>query len=322
MELFDILTDKMFVSGTEIAGILGISRAAVNKRIAVLRKSGYRIDGQKNMGYMLISRPDLLLPGEIKRQLEISGGPETEIHYYKETGSTQSICKELADRGCGEGTVVVAERQAQGYGRMKRAWVSPKGGIWFSIVLRPRMLPDKVPQITLAVSIALCRVIKGLTGVNASIKWPNDVVFEGKKIAGILTEMSAEVGRVNWVVMGIGINANNTAAGELKNTAVSLKDISGIVVNRAELLALLLKEINISFAKLCKKGFLPIKDEYNKLSVLTGKNIEVDAPEGRISGVASGVDEKGLLRVIDGKRTHKIIAGEVSMRGLGRRENG
>ena len=196
-----------YISGEEIAGRLGVSRTAVWKHIRALKAAGYEIDSHARKGYTLLEAPDLLLPQEIQPKLQTRIVGKNMIH-YDDIPSSNNEAKRLAQEGAPEGTVVVAEAQSTGKGRLSRGWYSPaRKGIWFSVILRPPFLPQEAPKCTLLAAVAVVRAMKDM-GFPVGIKWPNDVLYEGKKLVGILTEMSAEMERINYVVIGTGINVN------------------------------------------------------------------------------------------------------------------
>jgi BirA family biotin operon repressor/biotin-[acetyl-CoA-carboxylase] ligase len=235
------------------------------------------------------------------------------IVYKEKTGSTQVLAKKIAESGEGEGILVVCEEQESGYGRLRREWKSPKGGIWFSLVLRPGISPEKASLITFAMSMAICRALKKRFNITAGIKWPNDICLGTKKLSGILTEMSAEVGRLNWVVVGVGINVNNQIPHLLRKTAVSLKAFLKKEVKRAEFLGAILDEFKTLYKGVLVNGFSVYSGEYNRLSSLNGKKISVDTGIDVISGTAQKVDNHGYLWVR--KETgdmEKIVAGDIT----------
>jgi len=312
MHILEILKQDEAVSGEEMARLLKISRAGVHKQIQKLRNAGYGITGTRNSGYTLLSRPDAVTPEELKYYLRRDGVPAHTIFYFQETSSTQDEAKEIACSNIKFPALVAAESQTHSYGRRRREWMSPKGGLWFSIVLKPEMSPEKISQVTFVASLAVCRAIEVMYGLSPLIKWPNDVTLNGKKIAGILTEMSAEVGKLNWVIVGVGINANNAIPAILKDSAVSLSTITGKRLNRADLLACMLSEFYGLYDVFLEKGFAGFQKEYNEKSLLNGADVAVDTGSGVIEGRVQKVDEEGYLWVkTAGAGPVKIIAGDV-----------
>ena len=227
------------MSGEKISEELGVSRAAIWKYIKIIKEDGYEIEAISRKGYRIISAPDVLTFEEVKNLLStLSIGKN--IVYYDSVGSTNSIAKELAESGEQHGTVVISEEQTTGRGRLGRNWISPKyKGISMSIILRPKIVTENISQITLIGAAAVYKAILKM-GIRTSIKWPNDIVLNSKKVCGILTEMSGEIDRINYLVMGIGINVNleeKDLPMDLKDMATSLKIESGKYVDRKLLLA-------------------------------------------------------------------------------------
>lgn len=313
MKLIELLAPGEVVSGEKLAKELGISRAAIHKQVEVLRKNGYVIDAGRNSGYKLVSSADLLSPAEIGKHLKDSAGTY-KFFYSQKLSSTQEKAKKLAAGGAPEWSVVIAESQSSGRGRMGREWHSPEGGIWMSIVLKPLMHPDEVPQLTLVASLALCETADSLLNIKTGIKWPNDVFAGDKKAAGILTEISAEIGKVNWVVIGIGINANNPVPAQVRATASSLSNVCGRKIDRAGFTAAFLEKFREYAKILLTLGFSQFMSAYNGRSVLNGKNVTVNDGKYVTKGRASLVDKNGFLWIetLDGK-TERILAGDVTL---------
>lgn len=315
MKLLKLLSSKGSVSGEDIARQMNVSRTAVHKQITKLRGMGYEIVGKRKQGYALISRPDIIHPEELEAQFAAAGIGELPIVYAASMASTQTRGRELADQDAAHGTVIIAEEQSGGYGRMKRVWHAPKGGLWYSQVLRPSLQPQSVLRLTLLASLCVCRTLQRLYQLDCRIKWPNDVWVNGKKLSGILTEMSAEVGRVHWVVMGIGINANNALPGELNGQAVSLKEILGQNVDRPVLLTALVAEFTAAYKEFCLTGFATFEKEYNERSLLPGSAVEISTPEGMVAGIAGPIDADGYLMVLmPNGASRRVIAGDVRVR--------
>ena len=272
-----------YLSGETLANRLGTSRVSIWRHIRSLEKQGYLIETSRN-GYRLVSCPDLLLPFEFP-------GLEQKIHYFSEIGSTMDAARELAKKGAGEGTIVLAEAQTHGRGRLGREWLSPKGGIYFTLILRPKISPANAPRINLMASVAVAVTIRKLFRLDAGLKWPNDVLIEGKKVCGILAEMDAETDVLNFVNLGIGINAN-TSIPRFEKTATSLKHATGKDISRKELLGALLLEIEHRQASLMEATLL---EEWRKLSVTLDKDVRIVAPGEVIVGRAIDVDTTGAL---------------------------
>jgi len=306
------------VSGEEISAKLGVSRTAVWKHIQALKNTGYDIESVPKKGYILHKAPDLLSPEEIIACLKTKWVGH-HIHYLKEASSSNEIGKTLADQGCADGMVVVAEEQTRGKGRLARGWFSPMGcGVWCSVILRPPFLPSEASKCTLLAAVAVIKAINRYKGVNAKIKWPNDVLLEGKKMVGILTEMSAEFGKINYIVIGTGINTNvppSIIPEELKDLAISVADVAEEPVRRVQVLADYLKNIEDLYETVLKEGFGPVLDEWKKYSDTIGQSVKVIAPDKTYFGTAVDIDQDGLLIVKKKDGTlEKVIAGDVSIR--------
>jgi BirA family biotin operon repressor/biotin-[acetyl-CoA-carboxylase] ligase len=272
-----------YVSGETLSEQLGISRVSVWKHIRSLKKDGYVIEALPR-GYRLVSSPDLLLPYEFPDL-------EQRIHYFPEIDSTMDAARELAKKGVGEGTIVIAEAQTRGRGRLSREWLSPEGGIYFTLILRPSISPAYAPRINLMASVAVAATIRKLFRLNAELKWPNDVLIEGRKVCGILAEMDAEMDVVNFVNVGIGINAN-TSVPQFEKTATSLKDMLGREISRKEFLSVVLVEINRRQARLMKANLL---EEWKELSGTLNKYVRILSPGEVIVGRAIDIDTTGAL---------------------------
>ncbi|MBQ9697941.1 MAG: biotin--[Acidaminococcaceae bacterium] len=306
------------VSGEEISIQLGVSRTAVWKHIQSLKNAGYDIESVPKKGYILHKAPDLLRPEEIVAHLSTKWVGH-HIHYLKEANSSNEVGKGLADKGCADGTVIVAEEQTSGKGRLSRGWFSPAGcGVWCSVVLRPPFMPSEASKCTLLAAVAVIKAINKYKGVNAKIKWPNDVLLEGKKMVGILTEMSAEFGRINYIVIGTGINTNvpkSIVPDELKDLAISVADVAKEPIRRVQILADYLQNIEELYETVLQEGFGPVLDEWRKYSDTIGQAVKVIAPDKTYFGTAVEIDEEGLLIVKKEDGTlEKVIAGDVSIR--------
>src|ERR1017187_6583894 len=243
------------VSGTEMSQKLRVSRAAVWARIEDLRSLGYDIEASPHRGYRLLSAPDLLHADDLISRLGETKVVGRDIRVFEETSSTNDVIEKLARDEVKEGVVVFAESQTKGRGRLGRKWISPaRKGLWFSVLLRPDLRPQEATQLTVASATALARAIKAETGLSPEIKWPNDILIGGKKVAGILTEMSAELDRVKQIILGIGVDVNLTAAEfppELRKIATSLRIEAGKPISRPELAATILSELDRDYARIC-----------------------------------------------------------------------
>ncbi len=305
-----------FVSGQEISDALGVSRTAVWKHINVLKKQGYEIESSTRKGYRLVMAPDLLTPEEIRSGLptEFMG---RHIVYAEQVDSTNRLAKEKAQDGAPEGTIVIAEEQIGGKGRLTRSWSSPFGkGIWFSVILRPQFLPYEASKLTLMGAVALTKAFHSLGLTECGIKWPNDILVNGRKIVGVLTEMSATMEGIDYIVMGCGINVKQSRREfpkELRKIATSFA-AENVKVSRKEILQNVLLELEKAYTKVLDEGFAPVLEEWRTLSVTLGMDVKVIAPDRTFYGRAVDIDEDGNLLVdSDGKR-EKVVAGDVSIR--------
>ena len=306
------------VAGTELSERLGISRAAIWARIEELRSLGYEIAASPHRGYRLQGTPDVLHGDDLVSRVGEAAVVGRDIRVFRETESTNDIVEKLARDGVAEGVVVFAESQTKGRGRLGRRWVSPPDkGLWFSILLRPDCAPQAVTQLTIAAAVSLARAVEQETGVRADIKWPNDLLIRGRKVAGILTELSAEVDHVKHVVIGIGMDVNLEAEEfpeELKGVATSLAVEAGRRVDRPALAAAILRELDRDYARVCQGGFSEVRDEWEKRCSTLGRNVAVSIGSRRIEGVAESLDPEGalLLRTQHG-RLERITGGDVSL---------
>ncbi|MDF2501506.1 MAG: birA [Anaerosporomusa subterranea] len=311
-----------YVSGEDISKVLNVSRTAIWKHMQALKDEGYEISSHPRLGYCLQTVPDLLLPNEICPRLTTDFIGHS-IHYYTTVSSTNNEAKRLANEGCPEGTIVLAEEQKVGRGRLARGWFSPFAkGIWLSVVLRPKFPPQEAPKCTLLAAVAMARAVRA-TGVNCGIKWPNDILYNGKKLVGILTEMNAEMDAINYVVIGMGINVNTDASEfpeELRDIATSLSSVLGRTVSRTDLLIALLHELELLYKQAGEEGFSPILAEWRKLSATLGQPVDVFGITRCFSGIALDIDEDGALIVQTEAGLEKVIAGDVSVRAKSQEE--
>lgn len=305
------------LSGEELSRLLSVSRTAIWKHMQSLKQEGYAIEAHPRLGYILIHTPDLLLSEEIKDRLRTTLLGKN-IHYFTHVDSTNNEAKKLAFQGAPEGTIVVAEAQNSGRGRLARGWFSPLAkGVWLSVILRPPFAPHQAPKCTLMAAVALTRAIRSFTGITCGIKWPNDILLDGKKLVGILTEMSAEMDAINHVVIGMGVNVNIRAdefPEELSPIATSLLIASGEPISRLGLLCVMLQELEMLYNQVLRDGFASVLEEWRSLSVTLGQTVNVVAPGEQYSGVAITIDEDGALLVDTGQDIRKVVAGDVSIR--------
>jgi BirA family biotin operon repressor/biotin-[acetyl-CoA-carboxylase] ligase len=304
-----------YLSGEQISNALGVTRAAVWKQVRQVRDLGYEIEAVTSKGYRLVATPDLLLPAEIRAGLE-TRRIGREIVCLAETESTNLRAHELGEEGAIEGTVVIADRQTAGKGRMGRRWVSPPGvNLYASVLLRPPILPWHAPQLTFLSALATARAVEEVAGIGASVKWPNDVLLEGKKVAGLLNEMSAETEGIHYVILGIGVNLNmrgDQFPGDLRYPATSLALEKGAPVSRLAFTRALLRHLDALYDLYLENGFAPIIQAWEALFDWVGGLVEVDFQDRRARGVVQGLDDDGalLLRHDDGT-VERVLAGDV-----------
>lgn len=306
------------VSGEEISRQLEVSRTAVWKHIQTLKSEGYKIESVAKKGYILKEIPNRLFPQEITSHLKTKWLGRS-IYYKELVDSSNNVAKKLANEGCADGLLVVAEEQGAGKGRLSRGWISPYAkGIWFSVVFKPPFLPQEASKCTLLAAVAVVKAINKIKGVQAAIKWPNDILLLGKKLVGILTEMNAEFGHINYVVIGIGINTNAKPEDypeEVRPLAVSVADVAAEPFTRVELLADILLNMEELYETAVKNGFKTVLEEWRRYSCTLGQEVKVIAPDNTYCGTALDIDDEGLLMVrkADGS-IEKVVAGDVSIR--------
>lgn len=304
-----------YLSGEWLSRKLGCSRTAVWKRIRQLERQGYRFEAAPRRGYRLVGEPDRIAAADIQARLRTRAWGRSLV-LLERVDSTQTAAHERIARGAAEGTLIIAEEQTAGRGRMKRKWHSPPGkGIWMSLVLKPRVPLRFLPQMTLLFSVAVCRAIRRVSGAEAEIKWPNDIFVGGKKVCGLLLESNAEDERLVHVVAGIGISANLLADDyppELRETATSLRIETGRQVPRSELIAETMNELETLYDLYLEQGFEPIRSLWEALSFTLGRAVRVRGSEGWIEGTAVGLDRMGalLVRLPDG-RTMPVYSGDL-----------
>lgn len=300
-----------YISGEDLSSKLKISRAAVWKHIHELREAGYEIDAVPHSGYRLTASPDKLLPQEITFGLETKTLGH-KVHYFDSIGSTMNAAVEAGIAGEPEGTIVIAEGQTKGRGRLGREWASPKHkGIYMSLILRPKLMPQETPCLTLLAGVAVCEAIKEFCGIDASIKWPNDIMIGEKKLGGILTELNAETDMVRFIVIGMGINVNSDRA-HLPPHATSLKEEKKEAVSRVVLLRSILKHFEVNYSEFKKHGFRAIIEKWRALSCTLGCRVKVTCQKEHLEGEAVDIDiDGGLMVRKDSGFIEKIVAGDV-----------
>lgn len=308
-----------YISGQELCNRFGVSRTAVWKAINQLKEAGYEIEAQQNKGYRLMAAPDLMTEAEIKSLMHTEWVAK-EVLYFDTIDSTNIKAQELAEKGYPSGTLVVADKQESGKGRRGRSWVSPSGtGIFMTLMIKPDINPNNASMLTLVAALAVAKAITSVTGEEALIKWPNDIVVNGKKVCGILTEMNAQFDYINHIVVGIGINVHNESfPEEISQMASSLMiEAGGKRFHRAQIIA----EI-MSYFEQYYDTFLKTQDlsalvrEYDKLLVNRNKSVRVLDPKEPFDGKAMGITSKGEL-IVDTWESRKLVSsGEVSVRGI------
>ena len=308
--------DGNFVSGQQISKDLHVSRTAIWKHINVLKERGYIFESSTRKGYRLIYAPNLLTP------LEIDSALHTEtfgrhVVYLESTQSTNEEAKKIAREGAEEGTIVVAEEQITGHGRLARGFYSPFAkGIWFSLILRPKFFPMEASKCTLLAAVGVCRGIRRMGLADAGIKWPNDILVHGKKLVGILTLMSASMEKIDYIIMGIGINTGikkNEFPEDFREGATSFLN-EGINVSRKDLLAAILGELEKEYSIAQDEGFDKVLDDWRALSVTLGQEVRVIFGDDSYTGKAVDIDRDGCLLVNTGSEVKRVIAGDVAIR--------
>ncbi|MFP2929893.1 biotin--[acetyl-CoA-carboxylase] ligase [Pyxidicoccus sp. 3LG] len=303
-----------YTSGEALSGKLGLSRAALWKRMEALRMQGYRIEAVPSRGYRLVGVPDRLSSLELSPLLSTREMGRT-VHHHESLGSTNELAFRLAQDGAEHGEVVVAEQQTAGKGRRGRVWVSPPGlNLYFSAILRPELPPQRAPELTLVAAVALAETLRDW-GTEAAIKWPNDVHIDGRKVAGILTELSAEPERVHFVVVGVGVNLNSREEHfpeDLRATATSLSLVTGQRVPRARFAAALWTRLEEWLERYLEEGFDAVRTRWKALSSTLGQDVLVRTDRQELRGVAEDIDPSGALLVrTEGGSLERVLAGDV-----------
>ena len=305
-----------WVSGETISNKTEVSRSAIWKHIRQLRKEGYILDSSPKKGYRLLQAPDLLLPGEIRDGLTTRVFGRENIYHFKQIGSTNFEARDYAEKGAPEGTLILAENQTEGRGRKGRTWFSPSlGGIYVSLILRPNLSPVESPKITLLTAVALVEALSSVTQLEIRIKWPNDLLIQGKKLAGILTEMRTEVDAVNYIVVGIGINVNTEDFPDpIRETATSLSIEAGKTFSRVAILREFLRCFETHYEFFLDRGFEPVLKRWKELSDIIGKRVKVEMVDRTLTGTVRNVDRDGVLILKDEKgRSQRIFSGDVTL---------
>lgn len=308
-----------YLSGQELCGRFGVTRAAVWKAVGSLRKEGYEIEAVQNKGYRLTGLPDVLSENELKSRIRTRWAGRN-VAFYESIGSTNIQAKLLAEEGACHGTLAVAESQTAGRGRRGRVWQSPPGiNLYFTLLIKPDFAPDKASMLTLVMALSVKEAVDQVCGTEAGIKWPNDIVLNGKKITGILTEMSLQGEYIQHVVIGVGINVGKQEfAPELLEKATSIEAETGKAVSRALLLTRIMERFEANYEIFEQTLDLSkLSESYNAGLVNCNKEVRVLDPAGEYSGLAKGINNKGelLVQTPEG-RLCEVYAGEVSVRGI------
>lgn len=308
-----------YVSGQEICDRLGVSRTAVWKVIRQLQEDGYQVEAVRSKGYRIVDSPDVMTAAEVESLLDTEWAGK-KVVFYPETDSTNVRLKHLAEEGAPHGTLVVADRQTAGRGRRGRTWESPGGScIYMSLLLRSDVAPDEAPILTLVMACSIAEAMKECCGIEVEIKWPNDIVAGGKKLAGILTEMSSQIDYINHVIIGVGINGNIRSFPEsIEKTATSLYLETGKPVKRAALIAVVMRRFEEDYQIFMQtRDMTGLLEQYSRCLVNRGREVHVHESRGEYRAFAEGINERGelIVRREDG-RVECVRAGEVSVRGI------
>jgi BirA family biotin operon repressor/biotin-[acetyl-CoA-carboxylase] ligase len=311
---------KDYISGEEISEKLAVSRTAIWKRIGSLKKEGFIIEASTKKGYRLIQSEDMYGKVSVQSML-LTRFMGRNLKFFHEVDSTNNVLKKLAADNAPEGTTVISDIQTAGRGRRGRTWMSAPGlGIWMSVLLKPNLHPSQVQTLTLASSVAVIRALESLDIEIPGIKWPNDILIGGKKVCGILTELSAEAEKVEWVVIGIGLNVNHDHddfPNDIKDIATSLR-LSGRTqepFNRSEIAAGIINELEAVYMEFLEKGPGWVAEEWKKRNVTLGKRVELVSQTGVTEAEAVDITPDGRLIVrYDDGRNGEVLSGEISLR--------
>ena len=310
-------SSDQYISGQEISTVLHVSGAAVWKQIKVLRELGFEIESKHSQGYRLLSAPDVLLAAEVENELNCQLIGKSVVS-FPETDSTNVQARRLAENGALEGTVVIADRQSAGRGRLGRRWESPLGvNLYCSVILRPEIPVHQAPQLTFLSAVAVAETLNSICHLSAEVKWPNDILVNGAKISGLLNEMSAETEKIHFVILGIGINLNMTAdqfPEELNYPATSALIETGKTIDRQKFLQTFIQYLDGYYSEFIQEGFIPIRRRWEKLCNIMNLQVEVDQGSGKIRGTVVGLDAEGALRLqLEDDQIKNILTGDVRL---------
>ena len=308
-----------YLSGQQLCDKMGVSRTAVWKAVNDLKEEGYIIEAVRNRGYRLVEDADVITQAELKSILK-TRWIGNRLEYFDETDSTNTRARKLAEEGAPHGTLVIADSQSSGKGRRGRLWTSPRGvGIWMSMLLRPDIAPVHASMLTLVAALAVADGIRECTGAESLIKWPNDIVMSGKKVCGILTEMSADPDCINYVAVGIGINVNmEEFPEEIRGVAASIFTETGKKTKRSLLISAVMAAFERYYEVFMKTTDMSgLLEDYNGKLANCGRTVRVLDPAGEYSGTAIGIDREGELLVeMEDTTVRRVLSGEVSVRGI------
>jgi len=307
-----------YLSGQDLSDVLRISRVAVWKHIKKIQELGYTVESKQKLGYKLISNSDALLPWEITTGLKTKSIGQ-QAYYFDSIDSTQNQALKMAGNTENNGAIIVAEKQTDGKGRSGRKWVSPKGGIWFSVILQPKFDISITTLFPIASALALSIAIEKSFKISPELKWPNDLTIKGKKLAGMLVDVSLESNKIENLVLGVGINFDVNIK-QIEKTLKGTPNFYGVAslceqknkIKPVQLVQTFLIELEKIYELLNKRQIKKIISEWTKRSSTIGKNVELNAVDGKIKGKAIKIDEDGALIVLDNNKTSKIIAGDIT----------
>ncbi len=309
--------DSEYLSGEDLSDVLKISRVAVWKHIKKIQSLGYKIESKQKLGYRLISETEKLLPWEITKDLKTKTVGKR-VYYFEEIDSTQNFAEQIALDEKENGTIVVAEKQTAGKGRLDRKWTSPKGGIWFSLIIHPKFDVSTSTLVPIAGAVALAKAIKNTLNIDVSVKWPNDITLNGKKVAGMLVDASFQANNIDYLILGIGINFDIDAKKIEKRLSKSANFYGVNSLRKKDDSTppkILLREFLVQFEKILiqlnKGEKAKIVKEWTKKADKIGKKISINTSDGKISGVAQGIDNDGALKLKTSKGIKKIFVGDV-----------
>jgi len=312
--------DSEYLSGQDLSDVLKISRVAVWKHIKKIQTLGYKIESKQKLGYRLVDETEKLLPWEIIRNLKTKVIGKR-VYYFEEIDSTQNFAQQIASDKRENGTIIIAEKQTASRGRLDRKWISPKGGIWFSLIIHPKFDVSNSTLIPILCAVALSKSIKSVLGIDTEVKWPNDIIMNGKKVAGVLVDASFQANKIDYLILGIGINFDINAK-KLEKRLSKTENFYGINSLRKKddktPPKLLLKEFLLQFEKnlsqLDNGEKSKIVKEWTKRAVGIGKKITINTSNGKISGISKGIDKDGALKLKTSKDMKKIFVGDVVLK--------